>query len=170
MQCIRLITDQSYPYSTKRSIPLSALSFADWLATSATLQKVVLVVTSATTKETLERWNFDIHTDKSIVTGEENEVAVEGHQQQQPKSDAQIMAEIQAIIRQITASVTFLPLLEDTCTIDLLAYTDRDSDVPLEWEESDPRLIDNAANVKLRSFSTSVHNVETMVAYKNNAE
>jgi mitotic spindle assembly checkpoint protein MAD2 len=77
------------------------------------------------------------------------------------------MAEIQAIIRQITASVTFLPLLEDACTIDLLAYTDRDSDVPLEWEESDPRLIDNAANVKLRSFSTSVHNVETMVAYKN---
>lgn len=33
----------------------------------------------------------------------------------QDKSEAQITQEIQAIIRQITASVTFLPLLTDTC-------------------------------------------------------
>lgn len=76
------------------------------------------------------------------------------------------MKEIQAIIRQITASVTFLPLLNDTCTIDLLAYTDRNSDVPIEWEESDARLIDGAANVKLRSFATSVHAVDAAVSYK----
>ena len=31
------------------------------------------------------------------------------------KSDKEIMTEIQAIIRQITASVTFLPLLNDAC-------------------------------------------------------
>lgn len=31
------------------------------------------------------------------------------------KSESQITSEIQAIIRQITASVTFLPLLQDTC-------------------------------------------------------
>lgn len=31
------------------------------------------------------------------------------------KSESQITGEIQAIIRQITASVTFLPLLQDTC-------------------------------------------------------
>ncbi len=49
------------------------------------------------------------------------------------KSDAQITQEIQAIIRQITASVTFLPLLEDVCTIDLLAYTDKESEIPIEW-------------------------------------
>lgn len=34
---------------------------------------------------------------------------------------------------QITASVTFLPLLHDTCTFDLLVYTDTDSAVPVEW-------------------------------------
>jgi hypothetical protein len=82
------------------------------------------------------------------------------------KSEAAIHQEIQAIIRQITASVTFLPLLNDTCTIDLLAYTDKESEVPFEWEESDPRYITSAANVKLRSFSTSVHNVEALVSYK----
>lgn len=31
------------------------------------------------------------------------------------KSEAQVTGEIQAIIRQITASVTFLPLLQDKC-------------------------------------------------------
>lgn len=82
------------------------------------------------------------------------------------KSEAAITQEIQAIIRQITASVTFLPLLNDTCTIDLLAYTDKESEVPFEWEESDPRYITSAANVKLRSFSTSVHSVEALVSYK----
>ena len=74
------------------------------------------------------------------------------------------MQEIQAIIRQITASITFLPLLSDPCehdsfcsvhhddhrfylphllnfactlaagTIDLLAYTDKESEVPFEWQ------------------------------------
>jgi hypothetical protein len=141
------------------------------------------------------------------------------------KSQAAISGEIQAIIRQITASVTFLPLLQDKCerfavpcervhhlatpdclltrrpsrrqaaapvrepldksgcqaclpasmpaslppqselqgpllcaagTIDLLAYTDKENAVPLDWEESGPRHIANAADVKLRAFSTRV--------------
>ena len=83
------------------------------------------------------------------------------------KTEAQVTQEIQAIIRQITASVTFLPLLSDACacgggggglsgsviissqaratgealapraapagSIDLLAYTDKESEVPFEW-------------------------------------
>ena len=61
--------------------------------------------------------------------------------------------------RQITASVTFLPLLDEPCTFDLLVYTDADSAVPSEWEESDPRMVANSAEVRLRSFSTRVHKV-----------
>ena len=41
-------------------------------------------------------------------------------------------------------------------TFDLLVYTDASSDVPTEWEDSDPRFIQNAADVKLRSFPTKV--------------
>lgn len=41
-------------------------------------------------------------------------------------------------------------------TIDLLAYTDKENEVPFDWEESDPRYITNAADVKLRAFSTKV--------------
>jgi mitotic spindle assembly checkpoint protein MAD2 len=43
---------------------------AEWLS-SGTLQKVVLVVTSAISKEVLERWTFDIQTNKAAVTGDE---------------------------------------------------------------------------------------------------
>lgn len=39
------------------------------------------------------------------------------------------MTEIQAIMRQIAASVTFLPNIEEACTFDLLAYTSIDSEV-----------------------------------------
>jgi mitotic spindle assembly checkpoint protein MAD2 len=66
------------------------------------------------------------------------------------------MSEIQAIIRQITASVSFLPLLEEQCAFDLLVYTDKNSEVPALWEESDPRYIKDSAEVRLRSFSTKV--------------
>ncbi|EFN52207.1 hypothetical protein CHLNCDRAFT_59761 [Chlorella variabilis] len=130
--------------------------FSEWLQGGA-LQKVVLVVTGVASKEVLERWTFDIRTDKGVVAGSAP---------LPEKAEGQITQEIQAIIRQITASVTFLPLLQDKCTIDLLAYTDKENAVPLDWEESDPRYIANAADVKLRAFSTKVHNVEALVSYK----
>lgn len=82
------------------------------------------------------------------------------------KSMSEIHKEIQAIIRQITASVTFLPLLNEPCSFDLLVYTDNDATVPQKWEDSDPRYILNSQEVKLRSFTTSVHKVESMVTYK----
>ena len=82
------------------------------------------------------------------------------------KPEKEVMSEIQAIIRQITASVTFLPLLSDPCAFDLLVYTKKDTSVPGEWEDSDPRYILNSESVKLRSFTTKVHKVDTMVSYK----
>lgn len=45
-------------------------------------------------------------------------------------------------------------------------YTDSKSSVPQEWEESDARFIANAADVKLRSFTTKVHKVDAMVSYR----
>ena len=52
----------------------------------------------------------------------------------------------QAIIRQITASVTFLPLLDEPCTFDLLIYTDRAAEVGIRnprswmWEVQGPQM------------------------------
>jgi len=86
------------------------------------------------------------------------------------KAMAEIHKEIQAIIRQITASVTFLPLLNEPCSFDLLVYTDNEATVPQKWEDSDPRYILKSQEVKLRSFTTSVHKVESMVTYKEKDE
>ena len=50
---------------------------------------------------------------------------------------------------------------------DLLMYTNRDLEVPEMWEESGPQIIANSQEVRLRSFSTAIHKVDTMVSYKS---
>jgi mitotic spindle assembly checkpoint protein MAD2 len=82
------------------------------------------------------------------------------------KSEKQIQDEIQAIFRQITASVTFLPMLDGNCTFNVLVYADADSEVPMEWGDSDAKEIKNGEKVQLRSFSTSNHRVDTLVSYR----
>jgi mitotic spindle assembly checkpoint protein MAD2 len=57
-------------------------------------------------------------------------------------------------------------LQEEACTFDLLVYTDTETAVPVTWEESDPRYIAQSAEVKLRSFTTSIHKVAPTVSYK----
>ena len=45
------------------------------------------------------------------------------------------------------ASVTFLPILQEPCTFDLLVYTDTSADVPQTWENSDPKFISDSTEV-----------------------
>jgi len=124
-----------------------------WLMSSA-VDKLVVVITSVDTGKVLERWQFDIETDKTISTSTIRE-----------KPEKEIMNEIQAIIRQITASVTFLPLLNDPCTFDLLVYTPLNISMPASWEESDPKYIINSQEVRLRSFTTKIHKVDAMCVF-----
>jgi mitotic spindle assembly checkpoint protein MAD2 len=169
----------------------------------------VLIVASAATRETLERWTFEVETCVDVKGqraaerraaggggGSAAASAASARAALPDKPDREITAEIQAIIRQITASVTFLPLLEDPCTFDLLVYTKRQSPaaanangdgedggaaaeeeapppgglvpIPADWEESDARYVAPgcAADVRLRSFSTKVHKVDTAVTYR----
>ena len=79
---------------------------------------------------------------------------------------AEIQAEIRAIIRQITASVTFLPLIEEPCSFEMLVYTDQDVVVPAAWADTDAHAIDRSQEVRLRSFSTKIHKVDTAVTYR----
>ncbi|KAG0443716.1 hypothetical protein HPB47_014605 [Ixodes persulcatus] len=121
------------------------------------VHQVVLVISSIDTKETLERWEFRIQTD--------DEMTDERHPKKKEISD--IQNEIKSVIRQIVASVTYLPILEIACAFDLLIYTNKDSDLPQKWADSSPLLIEDAEMVHLKSFSTSVHSVDTAVAYRN---
>ncbi|XP_042513931.1 mitotic spindle checkpoint protein MAD2 [Macadamia integrifolia] len=129
---------------------------SEWLE-AGKLQRVVLVIMSKATSEVLERWNFSIETDKEVV---EKGVSRE-------KSDKEIMREIQAIMRQIASCITYLPCLDEPRVFDVLAYTDTDVAVPFTWIESDAKLINNPQMVKLHSFDTKIHKVDTLVSYKN---
>merc|ERR1712154_87104 len=84
------------------------------------------------------------------------------------KAMKEIQNEIRGIIRQITSSVTFLPLLEVPCSFDIQVHTDKQCMVPKLWQESASKKIANAESVRLRSFNTKVHKVDAMVSYKVN--
>lgn len=51
-------------------------------------------------------------------------------------------------------------------TFDLLVYTIPDCEVPQEWAETQPCFIANAQEMPFRTFSTSLHRMETHVTYK----
>jgi mitotic spindle assembly checkpoint protein MAD2 len=133
----------------------------DWLL-QGDVQKLVLVITGSDTSQVLERWVFNVANSAPLLRPDNVDAAAT-----KTRSEKEITQEIQAIIRQITASVTFLPLIEEPCTFDLLVYTPKDASVPQTWEDSDPKFIPDASNVELRSFTTSVHKVQAVVSYRN---
>ncbi|KAK8207573.1 Mitotic spindle checkpoint component mad2 [Zalaria obscura] len=143
-----------------------------WMQKSK-ISKLVIVITSKETGEHVERWQFDVQifgkeskkrTSEKPADKENDSPA--GDEQTAEKTEQEIQAEIQSVFRQITASVTFLPMLDGNCTFNVLVYADADSEVPLEWGDSDAKEIKNAEKVQLRSFSTSNHKVDTLVSYR----
>jgi len=140
------------------------------------ISKLVVVITSKETGEHVERWQFDVqifnkpsrNRPTAKVLDNENASPSEMDLQSTPpeKTEKEIQEEIQAVFRQITASVTFLPVLDGNCTFNVLVYANADSEVPLEWGDSDAKEIKNGEKVQLRSFSTSNHRVDTMVSYR----
>ncbi|MCJ1486059.1 Mitotic spindle checkpoint component mad2 [Schaereria dolodes] len=137
------------------------------------ISKLVVVVTDKETGEHVERWQFDVQIfnksgkkNSSKAGGDKENAALGDGETPTEKTDKEIQDEIQSIFRQITASVTFLPQLDGNCTFNVLVYADADSDVPLEWGDSDAKEVKNGEKVQLRSFSTSNHKVDTLVSYR----
>ncbi|CAD5120443.1 DgyrCDS9013 [Dimorphilus gyrociliatus] len=127
----------------------------EWLLKKV-IKKLVLVMKNVKTEEIVERWVFNIDCEKQVDSENTNS----------KKELKDIQNEIRAVLRQIIASVTFLPALEDTCTIDVQVYTDKDEETPSCCYESSALLIKDAEQVKFKSFSTTVHKVQGMVEYK----
>ncbi|VDD74320.1 unnamed protein product [Mesocestoides corti] len=119
-----------------------------WL-TSNSLKRLVLVIKCVKTEEVLERWQFN------VIKEDEN---VDFSQQ--------IENELSVIVRQIVSSSTFLPVLSSSCTFDLLVYTDKNSEIPEGWGEAGPSFVPNSTQVQLKSFSTRIHKVESIVSYR----
>lgn len=119
----------------------------------------------------------DAQTNGKTSTGTSSTATVAGNQENAggpgtaaaapDKTEQEIQQEIAAIFRQITASVTFLPQLDaGECTFNVLVYADADSEVPVEWGDSDAKEIEGGERVQLRGFSTNSHRIETLVSYK----
>ncbi|KIJ64024.1 hypothetical protein HYDPIDRAFT_91110 [Hydnomerulius pinastri MD-312] len=130
-----------------------------WLSTGSVTQ-LVLAIISKDTRLPLERWVFDIN----LV-----EPPADSTEPAPPKPESEIQAEIRYILKQIVSTVTFLPIIDDPTVFNILAYTHDSADVPAdEWVDTDPLAIEasKSQQVKLRSFSTDVHRIEAMVAYR----
>ena len=85
------------------------------------------------------------------------------------KPESEIQAEIRNILKQIVSTVTFLPVIDEPTVFNILASTSESADIPAdEWVDTDPLAIEasKSQQVKLRSFSTDVHRIEAMVAYR----
>ncbi|KAF5702295.1 mitotic spindle assembly checkpoint MAD2 [Fusarium globosum] len=139
------------------------------------ISKLVIVITDKDTGEHVERWQFDVQifqpvkkskSSKSSSKDQENATPAGSAPTAPEKTETEIQAEIAAIFRQITASVTFLPQLSGDCTFNVLVYADADSEVPVEWGDSDAKEIENGEKVQLRGFSTANHRVDTLVSYR----
>ncbi|TQV92280.1 hypothetical protein V2A60_006970 [Cordyceps javanica] len=142
------------------------------------ISRLVIVITDKDTGEHVERWQFNVDItaapkkSKSSAAGagaradQENAAGATAPAPEPEKTEQEIQAEIAAIFRQITASVTFLPQLSGDCTFNVLVYADADSDVPVEWGDSDAKEIENGERVQLRGFSTANHRVDTLVSYR----
>ncbi|MCJ1362864.1 Mitotic spindle checkpoint component mad2 [Acarospora aff. strigata] len=163
----------SYDDQVKAYIKKIMSQLNKWMA-GGKISKLVVVITSKETGEPVERWEFDVHIFSKAVKSKTSRKAIDKENTAPEEADApppektekQIQDEIQSIFRQITASVTFLPMLDGNCTFNVLVYADADSEVPLEWGDSDAKEIKDGEKVKLRSFSTSNHRVDTLVSYR----
>jgi mitotic spindle assembly checkpoint protein MAD2 len=75
---------------------------------SSAITRLVLAIKSVETDETLERWQFDVHM-------EEPTTAPVKPVKKKEKTEKEVQGEIREIMKQITSSVSFLPILEGEC-------------------------------------------------------
>lgn len=127
------------------------------------VHKIVIVIMRSDNNEPVERWQFDVDLERKETIGV-NSKSLED------LDDREVLKEIQkgirGVIRQITASVTFLPTLEGSHSFDILLYTDKDVELPnSEWSDTNAKLINNGQHVQLRGFTTNIHRVEPIVSY-----
>ena len=145
----------------KRYIKRIMKQLHSWIG-AGKINKLVVCIVSKETAETLERWQFDVDI---LVPSSSTDQSAGAAAVLSEKEEAAVTKEIQSLVRQITASVTFLPELSGRATFNVLVYTDKSSEVPKDWEDSDARDVRNAEAVQLRSFSTGAHKVALQVAY-----
>uniref|UniRef100_A0A023F8M9 Putative spindle assembly checkpoint protein n=1 Tax=Triatoma infestans TaxID=30076 RepID=A0A023F8M9_TRIIF len=131
----------------------------DWLLIGK-VKQLSLVITNLSNKEVLERWDFKLQYEEPVGKCNDADKPIG------TKDIKIIQNEIRDVLRQICSSVSFLPLLDCPCAFDILTHTTLDADVPSGWDEAGPCFIVNSEELRFRSFSTSLHRMDTVVSYK----
>ncbi|XP_058838119.1 mitotic spindle assembly checkpoint protein MAD2A-like [Topomyia yanbarensis] len=133
---------------------------AEWIARNK-VQMISMVITKLDTGEVLERWDFKVHREPPEDGGQINSTNPVSS-----KSINRTQLEIREVMRQIAASVSYLPSLEHACTFDMLIHTLNNCNVPKMWAETNEVQIQNTETMYLRPFSTGLQRVETFVHYQ----
>jgi mitotic spindle assembly checkpoint protein MAD2 len=81
---------------------------------SSSITRLVLAITSVETHETLERWQFDIRSEDPSAKSSSS-MSGGSKKKEKEKTEKEVQGEIREIMKQITSSVTFLPILEEPC-------------------------------------------------------
>lgn len=133
--------------------------FIEWLKRQQ-IKQMSLVISSVSTQEVMERWDFKLDYENTQPNkGDDDDVV--GN-----KDIKIIQKEIRNVLRQICSTVSFLPLLDCPCSFDLHIHTCPDAEIPDLWDERGPSYIPNSQELELKSFSTSLHKMNTIVSYK----
>ena len=127
------------------------------------IQKLVCVIQDLKSNQPIERWNFNI-----LIEDEnsENPKALKNLPEREQK--VQIHKAIGALMRQIAASVSYLPVLNEPCGFELLVYGDQTLQVPQKFSETDGLYIPKSKmeEVPLRSFTTRIHRIDPKVQFR----
>lgn len=142
----------------------------EWVAANQ-VEKISMIITNAHNREVLECWEFKVENES--VTKANGTTNGNGDVE---KSDAKnpistkdlnrIQSEIRDVMRQISATVSYLPLLDCICSFDILVHTLNECQIPENFNETAEVQIQNAQVVELKSFSTGLHKMQTIVNYK----
>lgn len=138
-------------------------SFAD-LIMKRMITKVTMCIVTVESKEVVERWDFNIQPTYDGEQGEEPAV---------PKELKKIQSEIRDVMRQIVATISFLPCLDQRCTFDIMLHTvgevfEANPTMIKQFREEDMASIEieGAQTIALKQFSTGLQTVDTKVVYR----
>lgn len=119
-----------------------------------------MIITNVHNKEVLECWDFKVQNEPTDAND------IDPNNPTSSKELKRIQMEIGSVMRQIASTVTYLPLLDGICSFDVLIYTLRDCEIPEKWNETEDVRIENSQAVNLRTFTTGLHKMETIVNYR----
>lgn len=136
------------------------LNFTEWIINKK-VSKLSLIIVNVANKEVLECWDFNVQYEDG-----DSALSKEKGEQVGSKDLKKIQQEIRDVMLQVAATISYLPFLDCRCSFDVLIHAKTDCDIPEKWTEAEPISISNAQNVQLKSFTTSLHKMETVVSYK----